>query len=80
MADRTSTPPDPRPSAKRTVRPGDWLELRGLPGCPSRRGEIEEVLGRPGHERYRVRWDEEHESIVYPAADGVHVTAGHRGR
>jgi hypothetical protein len=53
--------------------PGDWLEVRGLPGRPNRRGEITEVLGREGHERYRVRWDERHESIVFPSADGVHV-------
>lgn len=51
---------------------GDWLEARGLPGLPSRRGQIVEVLGRAGHEHFRVRWDERHESIVYPA-DGVIV-------
>jgi hypothetical protein len=28
---------------------------------------IVEVLGREGHEHYRVRWDEEHESIHFPA-------------
>ena len=36
------------------------------------RGQIIEVLGRGRHSRYRVRWDERHESIVYPA-DGVLV-------
>jgi len=51
---------------------GDWIEARGLYGQPARRGEIVELLGRPGHEHYRVRWDEEHESILYPA-DGVSV-------
>jgi len=56
------------------ARVGDWIETRGLPGQPSRRGEIVEVLGAPGHEHYRVRWDERHESIVYPA-DGVMVIA-----
>ena len=49
---------------------GDWLEARGVHGQPSRRGEIVELLGSEGHEHYRVRWDEQHESIVYPA-DGV---------
>lgn len=53
-------------------RAGDWLEAREPRGMPTRRGQILEVLGRPGHEHYRVRWDERHESIVYPA-DGVHV-------
>jgi len=62
-------------------RAGDWIEARGVQGQASRRGEILEVLGREGHEHYRVRWDEQHESIVYPA-DGVIVTPGpaRRGR
>ena len=51
---------------------GDWLEAHGIHGEPARRGEIVEILGQPGHERYRVRWDERHESIVFPA-DGVSV-------
>lgn len=54
------------------ARVGDWLEARGIHGEPARRGKIVEVLGQPGHEHYRVRWDEQHESIVFPA-DGVSV-------
>jgi hypothetical protein len=54
------------------AKAGDWLEARDIHGGPPRRGEILEVLGRPGHEHFRVRWDEQHESIVYPA-DGVSV-------
>ncbi len=54
------------------ARVGDWLEEQGIHGHPPRRGEIREVLGRPGHEHYRVRWDEEHESLVYPD-DGVSI-------
>lgn len=54
------------------AHPGDWIEARGIHGEPPRRGEILEVIGRAGHERYRVRWDEQHESIVFPA-DGVGV-------
>ncbi len=53
---------------------GDWIEARGLHGQPARRGQIVELLGRPGHEHYLVRWDEKHESILYPA-DGVVVIA-----
>ena len=49
---------------------GDWIEARGIYGQPPRRGEIIERLGRGPHQRYRVRWDEKHESILYPA-DGV---------
>ncbi|MGZ4225113.1 MAG: DUF1918 domain-containing protein [Solirubrobacteraceae bacterium] len=54
---------------------GDRIETRGVHGQAPRRGEIVEVLGREGHEHYRVCWDEQHESIVYPA-DGVIVTPG----
>lgn len=46
---------------------GDWTETHGLHGQLSRRGEIIELLGSGGHEHHRVRWDEEHESMVYPA-------------
>jgi len=52
---------------------GDWIEAHGVHGQPSRRGEIVELLGQAGHEHYRVRWDEQHESIVYPA-DGIVIT------
>ena len=34
---------------------------------------IEELLGSERHEHYRVRWDENHDSIVYPT-DGVIIT------
>jgi hypothetical protein len=52
---------------------GDWLETRGIHGEPARRGEIVEILGESGHQRYRVRWEDAHESIVFPA-DGVSVS------
>jgi hypothetical protein len=52
---------------------GDWLEVEGAAGRPSRRGQIVAVVGRPGHVRFRVRWDEEHESFVYPAEHGAIV-------
>ena len=49
---------------------GDWIEARGIYGQPPQCGQILELLGRDRHERDRVRWDEKHESILYPA-DGV---------
>ncbi|MFZ1155274.1 MAG: DUF1918 domain-containing protein [Solirubrobacteraceae bacterium] len=57
---------------------GDWLEVQGVAGGPSRRGKIMEVLGAAGHPHFRVRWDEGHESIVYPADHEaiVHHPAG----
>jgi len=65
----------PMKSLDAATQAGDWIEARGVHGQAPRRGEILEVLGREGHEHYRVRWDEKHESVVYPA-DGVIVTPG----
>lgn len=66
------------PTTKRILtgtQPGDRIECRGVHGQAPRKGEIIEVLGHDRHEHYRVRWDEKHESIVYPA-DGVIITPG----
>ncbi len=60
------------------ARVGDWLEVAGPPGSPIRRGQVREVLGGPGHLHFRVRWDEEHESLFYPER-GVAVIR-HGGR
>ena len=54
------------------AHPGERIEVSGLPGNPPRGGEVLEVLGEPGHERYRVRWDDRHESVLYPT-EAVHV-------
>jgi len=54
------------------ARPGDWVVVHGHSVRePERLGLILEVIGTPGHERYRVRWDEEHESIFYPGSDAT---------
>jgi hypothetical protein len=39
---------------------------------------ILEVLGSGPHERLRVRWDEQHESLFYPAEQGfaIHAATG----
>jgi nucleotide-binding universal stress UspA family protein len=58
-----------------TARAGDALRVDSLSGGLSQHGEIIEVLGSVGHEHYRVRWEDGHESIHYPA-DGTHIT-GH---
>ena len=51
---------------------GDWIDVDVTTGGLARRGQVVEVLGDEGHERYRVRWDEVHESIHFPS-DGTHV-------
>ena len=58
---------------------GDQIEARGLHGRPSRRGKVVELLGSAGHQHYRVRWDDQHESIVYPS-DGVIIITRTTGR
>ena len=50
---------------------GDWIlvESRHV-GQPRRQGEIVEVVpGDGGHEHYRVRWNDGHESIYFPSSD-----------
>lgn len=64
------------------ARSGDWLEVRGISDSPSQRGEIVNVLGTTEHPHFLVRWDEGHESIVYPTDHGaiVHRPASAEGR
>lgn len=62
-------------SAKRDApaRPGDVVVVHGhSTGDPGRTGVILEVLGcASAHEHYRVRWDEEHESLFWPGSDAT---------
>ncbi|HXY84308.1 MAG TPA: DUF1918 domain-containing protein [Gaiellaceae bacterium] len=49
---------------------GDVVAIHGHHvGEPERLGEILEVLGQPDHTHFRVRWDDDHESIFYPGND-----------
>jgi hypothetical protein len=47
-------------------------------GEKPRTGEILEVLGESGHEHYRVRWDDGHETIFYPSGDATIRQAKYR--
>jgi uncharacterized protein DUF1918 len=52
---------------------GDSIVIEGHHvGDTQRTGEIVEVLGEPGHEHYRVRWDD-HESIFYPGSSDATI-------
>jgi hypothetical protein len=55
---------------------GDWIEVdatgEGSPRC----GLILEILGEGRHTHFRVRWDEEHVSLFYPAERGFLVRRG----
>ncbi|HET7567274.1 MAG TPA: YbaK/EbsC family protein [Gaiellaceae bacterium] len=49
------------------VSPGDVVEVSGRRvGDRARSGEILEVLGNGDHPHYLVRWEDGHESILYP--------------
>ncbi|QEC48726.1 DUF1918 domain-containing protein [Baekduia soli] len=67
------------PTPTTGAAPGDILKARGIHGEAARSAEILEVIGAPGHERYRVRWEDGHESVVFPA-DGISVVHAARAR
>jgi Ala-tRNA(Pro) deacylase len=49
---------------------GDLIVVGGHKvGEAQRTGEIREVLGEPAHPHYRVRWQDGHESVLYPSSD-----------
>jgi len=51
---------------------GDLVVVEGHRVGQGRRiGEILEVLGEPGREHYRVRWDADRESVFYPSSDST---------
>ena len=62
-----------------TARAGDLIVIHEHHVGESRRiGEILEVLGEPGHTHYRVRWDDDRETIFYPSNDAV-IQPAHNG-
>ncbi len=51
---------------------GDEIVITGhAVGNAPRTAVILDVLGEPGHERFRVRWEDGHESIYFPGEDAV---------
>jgi len=60
---------------------GDFVEVNGLAGRPAKRGQIVEVLGAGSHVHFRVRWDEQHESLLYPTEGATVIhPAAHAGK
>jgi RimK family alpha-L-glutamate ligase len=54
------------------ARAGDEIVITGHSvGNSARTALILEVLGETGHERFRVRWEDGHESIFFPGEDAV---------
>ncbi len=65
--------------ATQAARVGDMVVVSGhRVGEPERTGEILELLGEPGHQHFRVRWDNGHESLFYPGNDATIRHATHR--
>ena len=51
---------------------GDLIVIEGhRVGEGRRTGEILEVLGEAGHEHYRVRWEDDADTLFYPSNDAV---------
>lgn len=62
-----------------TVQVGDRITVESeRVGVKAREGRILEVIGTPTDERYRVRWEDGHESIVYPHAGCARIVAADR--
>jgi hypothetical protein len=59
---------------------GDVVEVSARRvGDHGRTGEIVGVLGDKAHPHYRVRWEDGHESVLYPG-EGVTVRSTRRSR
>lgn len=58
------------------AKPGDHVAVEAeTVGQPERRGEVLEVIEGSTAVRYRVRWDDGHESLFTPAAGAMRVTS-----
>jgi hypothetical protein len=61
-----------RPAQKYRAAAGDVVSIDGRRvGDAKRTGQILEVLGEPGHEHFRVLWEDESESVFYPGSDAI---------
>lgn len=56
------------------VRVGDEITVDSeKAGAPPREGRVLEVIEADFGTRYRVRWDDGHETTIHPLAGTVHV-------
>jgi hypothetical protein len=62
-------------TVQRAVQPGDVVVIQGhRVGDTALLGEILDVLP---HERYRIRWEDGHESTLHPGSDAIIRPATH---
>jgi hypothetical protein len=60
---------------------GDRVKVESeSPGRPPRTGVIDEVVHGAASPRYRITWDDGHESIYTPAAGALGPAGRQRGR
>ena len=45
-------------------------------GSGGKAGEVIEVIERTGGRHYRIRWDDGHESIMFPSSDAYVESSG----
>jgi hypothetical protein len=58
------------------AKPGDTIRAPSEKvGQPERRGKIIEILGDKEHPRFKVRWEDGHETVFVPGPD-VSVESG----
>ena len=58
------------------ARAGDLVTVEGHKVGDARRlGTVLEVLGEPGHEHYRVCWEDGRETVFYPSSDATFKAA-----
>jgi hypothetical protein len=63
------------------AKQGDVVAIHGhTTGEPERTGVILEVIGDGEHQHFRVRWDEEHESLYWPGSDATVRPGSRRAR
>jgi hypothetical protein len=56
-----------------TLQPGDRVEEQARSTeHPAKTGTIEEVIRDDASPRYRIRWDDGHESMYTPAGGSLH--------
>jgi hypothetical protein len=59
-----------------SVKIGDRIIIESQKvGLARREGEILEVIDSTAGPRYRVRWDDGHESTIRPALGSAHIVA-----
>jgi hypothetical protein len=64
-----------------TPKVGDLIEITGHSvGDSPRTAQIVEVIGAEGHEHFRVKWEDGHESIYFPSSDARIVRPARRAK